>query len=283
MTLPSRSLCHPDGLKSCGACCGLYNHRAAGQEATLERLTRRTLAYRQDADIQDTTSLQRFRADWEDGPDTKLLGGLPSCPFLGLLDLRTPGDDPRSSRVGCLVHPLQNDGVDGRDCGVYDRFVCEDYLCASHDLLRVEEAQLVICAVQDSFLYGLIITDVRLIRALLEGAARLNGRAPSPADLARPAAIRAAAAFFELRRDWPYAAPDASFGQVIPLSGLSTRRRQDPAQALGAPPDPLTDAALACLGTLAPDLDTLTAARALVAARIQAFAAEVNLVPGARP
>lgn len=281
MRLP-RTLCHPDGSKSCGACCGMYNHAQAGEQHTLSRLNRRTLAYRQDVDVRDASSLAAFRARWEDAPSSKLLDGLPSCPFLGLLDVSTAADDPASSRVGCLVHPLQNDGVDGRDCGVYDRFVCEDYLCASHDLMRAEEIRLVLEATRDSYLYGLIITDVRLVRALLDGAARLNGRAASPADLARPAAVTAAAAFFELRRAWPYAAADASFGQVVPLSGLNTRRRPDPAHALGAAPDPLTDAALVCLGTHAPDLDTLEAARALVRDRISAFARCVDLQPADR-
>jgi hypothetical protein len=272
-----RTLCQPDAHKSCGACCGMYNHREASQDLVLARLARRTLRFRQDAQIEDTASLAAFRARWEDAPAAKLLDGLPSCPFLGLLDLHDASGDPAASRVGCLVHPLQNGGVDGRDCGVYDRFVCEDYLCASHDLMRAEEIRLVLDAVHDSYLYGLIITDVRLVRSLLDGAARLNGRACSPADLARSAAIEAAAGFFALRRDWPYAAPDGVFGQVVPLQDLNTRRRPDPAQSIGAAPDPLTDTALVCLGTQVQDLAQLEAARALIAARIRDFAHAVAL------
>lgn len=269
---PPRTFCQPDATKSCGACCGLYNHTSTSYEYTLAKLTSRTLAYRASCGIHDTASLVQFRAKWEDPAQEKLLDGLPSCPFLGLLDLHNPDSPPTSSRVGCLVHPLQNNGIDGRDCGVYDRFICEDYLCASHDLMRPEEVRLVLNATHDSYLYGLIITDVRLVRSCIEAAAQLLGAYPQPHLLARPAVIAAAADLFELRRAWPWAAPDAAFGQVIPLTGLNTRRRPRPATTLGVESDPLTDTILTCLGTHVEDLASLLAARATIRAALEPLA-----------
>ncbi|MFU8805422.1 MAG: hypothetical protein ACNA8W_16535, partial [Bradymonadaceae bacterium] len=90
-------LCQPGGGKSCGACCGLYNHRRSSRDETMARLERRTRAYHESCDIHDEDSLVRFRQAWEPAESGKLLTGLPNCPFLGLLK-----DD---GRVGCLVHP----------------------------------------------------------------------------------------------------------------------------------------------------------------------------------
>lgn len=265
-----RVLCQPSGNRSCGACCGMYNHREASFDATWQRLSDRTAAYRREADIDDAASLRRFRQRWEPRPEDKLLDGLPSCPFLGILD--DPIPEGRLGRVGCLVHPKQNDGVDGRDCGVYDRHICEDYLCAAHDLLTANERALVLRAVDDSYLYGLVITNVRLVRELLEQAARIVGAYPDARALGRPGVVEAAAAFFALMADWPYRAADGIFGQIVAGRGLETSRRQGAAASLGVEPD-RWEAILACLGTEVRTLEELECARALVRERVEAFAA----------
>lgn len=278
-----RTLCQPDGVKSCGACCGMYNQRDERTfKQTMARLITRTRAYRASCAIDDASSLERFRRQWEPSPEEKLLGELPSCPFLGLLDLKgaeASADDTDAimrGKVGCLVHPFQNDGADGRDCGVYDRTICEDYLCASHDVMREDEKWLVLQALDDSYLYGLVITDTRFVRELFELAAKVNGMMPTARVLAREEAIEAAAAYFELKRDWPYRADDGMFGQVIPGEGLQTPRRKGPAEQVGVEPGAY-DAVLRCLGTEVKDLAQLEAARAEVASRVERFAVAVNL------
>ena len=278
-------LCQPGGGISCGACCGMYNQRQEGSwRHTMDALIERTRAYRRDADIDDQASLRAFRARWEPGPEAKLQDGLPSCPFLGLIDY--DGDqaaDParlRRGRVGCLVHPKQNDGVDGRDCGVYDRHICEDYLCASHQVMRQEETWLVLRAVQDSYLYGLVITDTRFVRELFERAAELRGAMP-PRRLLEDQAVQAAARdYFELKRDWPWGGEGAVFGQVVPGQGLDTIRRPGPAERLGVEPDAF-ESILRCLGTEVPSVPQLEAARARVRERVRAFADALDLAAGA--
>ena len=265
----------------------MYNQRdELSSSDTLARLRHRTLAYLRTTSIHDEESLQRFRAIHEPTPAHKLLDGLPSCPFLGLLgpDADALEDEQgwlevaRGSRVGCLVHPLQNHGTDGRDCGVYDRFICEDYLCAAHDVMRTDEKWLVLTAIKDSYLYGLVITDTRFVRELLEGAARINGAYPSERVLRRAAAVHAARDFFELKRDWPYRHPvDGIFGQVIPVVDLETRRRPGPSQELALDPDPRTESILRCLGTKVSCEEELARARAIVLERLDAFARAVAL------
>lgn len=273
-----RILCQPGAGLSCGSCCGMYNNKVHAHAELLPALATRTTQLYAQTDIQDQASLRAFRQRHEPKPHEKLLDGLPSCPFLGLLDLPaepTPEqltlDALSQHRVGCLIHPTRHNGLDQRDCGVYDRFTCEDYLCAAHSLLKAHERLLVLNSVKDSYLYGLVITDVRFVRALLELTADINASAPTPKQLQRATVCQAAAEYFELKRSWPYRAFDGILGAVIPLQGLETKRRPTPAERLNLSPHP-ADAILACLGSELDDAPALSHARALVMAPIQRFA-----------
>jgi len=270
-------LCHPDGEKSCGACCGMYNHAEYGEEQTHQRLVERTRAFFRETSIDDEESLREFRHRWEDGEDVKLLEALPSCPFLGYVDME-PGDESESvSRVGCLVHPLQNDGVDGRDCGVYDRFICDEYLCAAHDILRDEEVQLVLDAVDDSYLYGLLITNPKFVRQLLELVARRVGTMPAGRILGDQNVIEAASACFEMMRNWPYRHQRGIFGQVQVDDELNMTRRQLPGERHGVDNRDI-DVLLLCLGTECEDIEELTQARNDVERRLAALSEAVDTV-----
>jgi hypothetical protein len=256
----------------------MYNRTDSSEEATYERLTRRTLAFHRQAEVSDADSLASFRERFEETrSDQKLLDGLPNCPFLGLLGYDERSDRPaRAHRVGCLVHPKQNDGVDGRDCGVYDRHICGEYLCAAHDLLDSREKLLVVQSVQDSYLYGLVVTDVRFVRQLLECAAEINGMSPPARCLQRSEALEAAASYFELKRGWPYAAKDGIFGQIQPGVGLDCSRRLGPSAQLGVEAGPF-EAILTCLATEVASPARLREARTMVAERVERFARAVQL------
>ena len=238
----------------------MYNHVDPEQQATDERLRRRTRAFLDSARVQEPATLKKFRKQWEDGEEVKLLTGLPSCPFLGFVDADEPGEVNEAAVVGCMVHPLQNDGVDGRDCGVYDRFICEDYLCAAHDILRTEEKRLVIDAIDDSYLYGLVVTNPKFVRHLLELVARRTGAMPTAKILRRPAVLEAARRCFEQLRQWPFRSNDGIFGQVQVSGALETRRRRMPADDLELDEDPL-DMLLVCMGTECESADELREAR----------------------
>lgn len=270
LTPVPRVLCQPDATKSCGACCGMYNHTDAGYSATFARLHERTNAYNLTANIDDPLSLRAFRVAWEPvGAAVKLLSGLPSCPFLGFVE-PVEESSSRMPRVGCLVHPLQNDGVDGRDCGVYDRKTCEDYLCAAHDLLSIDERRLVLESVHDSYLYGIVITNMRLVKELLKQAASITSSYPTGSDLRKPAAVKAAGQFFELMRDWPYAARDGVFGPIVAGEDLETSQRKSPFEVLAVPASPF-DGILTCLGTSVESVEDLENARRVVQQRVVEF------------
>lgn len=269
-TVP-RVLCQPDASKSCGACCGMYNHKESSYSATFARLNARTNAYKATADIVDFDSLRAFRAVWEPvGTDVKLLSGLPSCPFLGFIE-SVDASSQRMPRVGCMVHPLQNDGIDGRDCGVYDRKICDSYLCAAHDLFTVDERRLVLESVHDSYLYGIVITNMRLVKELLKQAAEITAAYPGGTELRKPAVVEAAGQFFELMRDWPYAAGDGVFGPIVAGEDLETSQRKTPSDVLGVPMEPF-DGILTCLGTSVRTVEELEDARAIVRVRVESFA-----------
>ena len=268
-------LCHPDGKKSCGACCGMYNHVDHDEAVTLQRLRQRTRAFFDEARVDDPESLKAFRKKWEDGEAVKLLTGLASCPFLGFVGFDPEGSAEPAGRVGCLVHPLQNEGVDGRDCGVYDRHICEDYLCAAHDVLRRDEIRLVLDAVDDSYLYGLVITNPRFIRKMLELAAEGAGRWPSAGTLRDPAVIRAAATCIEELRQWPYRSADGIFGQVEVAGSLDTRRRRLPSESLGVDSSPV-DILLVCMGTTCESEGDLVEARRRMEAHIDGLAKAIE-------
>lgn len=276
-TKPPRILCQPDGEKSCGACCGMYNHVDHDQEAMRRRLRERTLAFYREADVEDTDSLTEFRHRWEDGQEVKMLDALPSCPFLGFIDLDPDDADSEGRRVGCLVHPMQNDGIDGRDCGVYDRFICDEYLCAAHDVLRRDEVQLVIEAVDDSYLYGLLITNPKYVRQLMELVARRAGARPRAKYLLAHQVVAAAAECFELMRDWSFRGEEGIFGQVRVDSNLNMKRRALPSERHDVDAEPV-DVLLVCLGTECDSVEQLRQARRIVDDRVDAMARAVEQV-----
>ncbi len=267
-------LCHPDGHKSCGACCGMYNHIEHDAETTRRRLEARRRDFDATGRLDDPASLEAFSARHLPRHVDLLMPELPTCPFLGRL--RGQGDEGATScsKVGCMVHPLQNQGRDGRDFGVYDRFVCEDYLCAAHHVLRQPEKWLVIAAVEDSYTYGLVITDPLFVRQLFEQTADLNGTYPDARRIQRPEAIAAASRYFSLKADWRWRADDGVFGQVVAGRGLETPRREDPAGRLGLEPRPV-DSILRCLGTDVATPSDLHEARKFVSAHVAEFARAV--------
>jgi len=169
-----RPLCQR-GEASCGACCGLYNrldHSRAAVHALLERRTAAVAGAPRTAE--GFRAAARAVADGEEAP---LFPSVRVCPLLGYLDAER-------TRVGCLAHPLATGGQDLRDCGVYDAAVCDRFFCPSHSWLGEEEAELAVraCA-RDPYLYGVVVTDVPFLRAVLAGVAGLAGRAPRAADL----------------------------------------------------------------------------------------------------
>lgn len=260
-------LCQPDGRKACGACCGMYNVAGADRERIVALLRARTDRFRDVCDVRDQASLAAYKTERLalEAPE-KLLPLLRNCPFLGVLDDAT-------GRVGCMVHPKVNDGIDGRDCGVYDRETCETYLCAAYTLLSLEERRLVIAACgDDSFLYGLVLNDVRFLRALFEGAAEITGMWPRGERLFVPEVLTTVRRYLELKGDWPWGDPEAGIiGAWLPEGEHDVVRREIDYAALGCERSRF-DVVLRALGSHFDDVDDLREAEAVVYGCIHDFA-----------
>ncbi len=160
-----KPLCQREA-SSCGACCGLYNRADHGEAAVRARLLARTEAL---AGVPRTPEAFRAAAARIAAAESPpLFPSVRVCPLLGYVDAAR-------TRVGCLAHPAVTGGPDLRDEGVYDRNVCETFLCPSHSWLGEEEAELVDLVCADAHLYGLVVTDVPFVRAVLEAVGREAG------------------------------------------------------------------------------------------------------------
>jgi hypothetical protein len=151
----SYTLCQPDRSKSCGACCGLYNledHSRATLEPLLRRRTSLYPSLREDPRrFQEVCSPEAFP------PNPKLLEAVYNCEFLGFLDRE-------EKKVGCLLHPLVNDGLDLRNHCFYGAELCAGHFCPSYTCLTKVEQKAVLNSVNDWYLYGLVITDIDLVK-----------------------------------------------------------------------------------------------------------------------
>jgi hypothetical protein len=163
------------------------------------------------------------------------------CPFLGFLDAAR-------QRVGCLAHPLATGGPDLRDCGVYDARTCETFFCPSHSWLSEEEADLVAQACAgDPYLYGLVVTDVPFLRAVLAGVAALTGARVERRHLADPPFRAALVELLSLKEELAPGS-DGLFGAFkAGADGEPSPRTIDYA-ALGRAEASLYDEILTCVG-----------------------------------
>jgi hypothetical protein len=264
-------LCQPGGGASCGACCGLYNFRDHSRAALTSVLDRQTDAAR---------GAPKTREAWRAvAEELQRLQSAPAyrevrvCPLLGFLD----GD---RSRVGCLAHPLQTGGVDLRDCGVYSARVCQDFECPSFIWLTPDQARLVRAACPDWYLYGLVITDVELVRAALGLVERSLGAAVDPdAIVGCPPALEALRGLFQLKEQADGRDEGGIFGRFAPDAGGEPGLRQLDYAALGVRAAPEDDAVL-CLGYAPGTRGALEQARARVRTHVDGV---VHALARARP
>ncbi len=230
------NLCQREAT-SCGACCGLYNRHDLRRAAIREELARRTRAL---AGVPRTAAA--FRAAKQAlaaGAPRPLFVSVRVCPFLGFLD-------GAETRVGCLAHPGANGGVDLRDWGAYDARTCEAFLCPSHAWLTEEEAALAEAASVDAHLYGLVITDVPFLRAVLAAVASRTGARVELRHLDAPAFHAALRGLFALKEELAPGSEGLFGAFALGPGGEDVPRRIDYG-ALGRQRSPY-DEILTCVG-----------------------------------
>jgi hypothetical protein len=222
---------------SCGACCGLYNRHDHGEGAVRERLDART-----DALARVPRTPEAFRAAAASIAASEPPPVFPSvrvCPVLGWLDAER-------TRVGCLAHPAVTGGPDLRDQGVYDASICETFLCPSHSWFGEEEAEIIDAVCADAWLYGLVVTDVPFVRAVLDAVGRLCGARLERRHLDRPAVREGLRRLFALKEALEPGS-DGLFGAFRPgQDGEPVPRRID-YESMGREGSPW-DAVLLCVG-----------------------------------
>ncbi len=193
---PFVHLCQPDASKSCGACCGLYNYVDSGREALAQRLRIRTRLFREI--VHKTEDLPRFSEKikaMEDG--RKRYEVIHCCEYVGFLD-------EGERRVGCLLHPMQNDGRDMREVSFYGQEICDGHFCPSYSYISRAEKLAVLEILDDWYLYGACITDIDLVKEFFRLVSEAAGEMPRPSCFRQPALRKAARRFFDLKLTWPF-------------------------------------------------------------------------------
>jgi hypothetical protein len=224
------TLCHPDNLKSCGACCGLYNWVDHSRGRLCRLMHERTDAFvsemRRGRSIKDIKTLLLS----VDTPD-KLFGPIHNCPFVGFIDAAR-------RRVGCMIHPLNNSGRELRDISLYGAEICNGHECPSFSYLTETEKLGAASVIDDWYLYGLVICDIDLVKEFFTILANLLGEEIKPDLLARGRVREAALAFFSLKESWPFSSKQNRFGKYSFSISEYRLERQLGAQRLSIPPSP---------------------------------------------
>ena len=199
-------LCQPGPDKSCGACCGLYNYAVSTRDALAARLRARTALFR--ALVSGSQDLEAFSAMIKERESQETLYEvIYCCEYLGFLD-------EEERRVGCLLHPLQNRGLDLRDVSFYGRELCDGHFCPSYHYLSREEKQALINCIDDWYLFGLCVTDIDLVKEYFRFVSTALCETPRPERFKEPVLNDIALRFFSLKTTWPFRSPETNrFGK----------------------------------------------------------------------
>jgi hypothetical protein len=200
----SDSLCQPDSTKSCGACCGLYNWEDHSRAALEPLIRRRTSLFHSWQN--DLRQFQEIYSQEARLPNPKLLEAIYNCEFLGFLD-------EEERRVGCLLHPSVNQGEDLRNYCFYGADLCAGHFCPSYSCLSRTEQKVVSASLEDWYLYGLVITDIDLVKELCWHVQMRLGDGLREERLGHPAVRRALQDFFRLKESWKFASTQNRLGK----------------------------------------------------------------------
>lgn len=195
-------LCQPDEGKSCGACCGLYNYVDSSRESLIKRLGARTKRFGEM--VARPGDLERYAAATLAAEDfRKRYEVIYCCEYLGFLD----GEE---KKVGCLLHPMQNNGIDMRDQSFYGQEVCAGHLCPSHHFIPRPQQIILQNIIDDWYLYGLCLTDIDLVTNYFRLIADRVGEALQPGAFANAALKRVALEYFNWKITWPFRSREAN-------------------------------------------------------------------------
>lgn len=195
-------LCQPDERKSCGACCGLYNYVDSSRESLVKRLRGRTKRFREL--VRGEADLKRYAEATFECEDFKpRYEVIYCCEYLGFLD-------EAEKKVGCLLHPMQNSGVDMRSVSFYGQETCAGHLCPSHHFIPAGQLHILVKIINDWYLFGLCLTDIDLVVEYFRMIADIIGEELKPEVFADETLKNIALEFFHWKIDWPFRSEEAN-------------------------------------------------------------------------
>ena len=197
-------LCQPDARKSCGACCGLFNYQDHSR-ATLQSLLKKRTELFDLFGNEDRTEEYRKRSN-SIVASPKLFEKIYNCEFLGFLD-------KEQKRVGCLLHPSRNEGEDLRNQSFYGADLCAGHFCPSYTYLTVLEQKAVVAVLDDWYLYGLVVTDIDLVKEFFRHAQTRLGDSIHLKKLEEDAVQNALHDFFALKENWLFISNENRLGK----------------------------------------------------------------------
>ncbi|MGD0279876.1 MAG: hypothetical protein ABSC11_11280 [Smithella sp.] len=189
-------LCQPGEGKSCGACCGLYNYVDSSRSSLALRLRARTKRFHQM--VKNPGDVECYAKETLADEDfSKRYEVIYCCEYLGFLD-------KEEKKIGCLLHPMQNSGLDLRDCSFYGQELCAGHLCPSHYFIPQSQSQILIKIIDDWYLYGLCLTDIDLVTTYFRLLADRVGRELKPELFDNVDLKNIALEYFNWKTTWPY-------------------------------------------------------------------------------
>jgi hypothetical protein len=192
------NLCRPDDRKSCAACCGLYNVSEATRPALRKNLQTRTILFRQTE--RSAEALQNFESIIrESGAVYRLDDAIHVCEFTGFLD-------EAFRIVGCMLHPTSpgNRGIDLRGLCHYGSMACKTFFCPAWEEMDLRHRGILVDAIDDWHLYGLVITDVDFVGSLLGLVEERLGEALEPERLSSSPALGIFKQMLSWKDSWPF-------------------------------------------------------------------------------
>lgn len=197
-------LCQPDNEKSCGACCGLYNWHDHSRKTLNSLLQRRTSSF---FSLGKEIDFHHCR-QWTEVPasNPKLLEAIYNCEFLGFIDRG-------QKRVGCLLHPSIHQGVDLRWNSFYGVELCAGHFCPSYTHLTKVEQSAVFMALDDWYLYGLVITDIDLVKEFFKHVQNRLGESIRVECLENIKVRTALRDFFRFKEFWKFSSAKNRLGK----------------------------------------------------------------------
>ncbi len=190
-------LCQRDGGRSCATCCGIYYFPDSSRGFLQKVLRERARILPPSLAGVDGETLSALGREIRRQEPSSIFSDLDICPFVGFLK-------GKEERVGCLLHPKVTGGKDLRILGIYTPEICGSYRCPPHQWFTREEVEILTAVVNDWYLWGLLVTDVDLVRSVLCLLADSLGEVPSREVVQSGDAREILFEFFRLKEHRPW-------------------------------------------------------------------------------